>query len=421
MATNPNLVNATAGQRLAARVVDSVPLLVLVLVALSIPGQLTLILCAVGAAGYLLWLWLWEAGSGQTPGNRLLGLRTVAEDGQAPGFPSVMVRNFLLLASAVTVVGPWILTVSNLWDYPHRRQGWHDKAARTLMVDIRAGRNPLVTGGRWIQGAPGPEPVMVAPGPGTTGPAAVAAAETAEVIGAGLPAAGRRGWEPAAEEPRRTSRAEDPAGSGPISSVPGAARPAVTPGQVSAPAQVPGSAAGPGQAPAPTPAPAAASGSAARPGPASGRGPGADPGPASGAGLTADPGSVADRGGEEDDVEMTRVVSRPRGAGRLLTFDDGATVRVTGTALLGRNPAAGIGESADQLIDFADMGRSVSKTHLHLQADGASGLWVTDRNSTNGSSIVAPDGRHVALEAHSPVLAPTGSTIYFGDRHFTIA
>uniref|UniRef100_UPI00289AB5E4 RDD family protein n=1 Tax=Arthrobacter sp. TaxID=1667 RepID=UPI00289AB5E4 len=146
MATNPNLVNATAGQRLAARAVDSVPLLVLALVVLSVPDQLPVILCAVAAAAYLLWLWLWEAGSGQTPGNRLLGLRTVGEDGLAPGFPAVLVRNLLLTVSAVTVVGPWILTVSNLWDHPHRRQGWHDKAARTLMVDIRAGRNPLATG-----------------------------------------------------------------------------------------------------------------------------------------------------------------------------------------------------------------------------------------------------------------------------------
>ncbi|MBD8043027.1 RDD family protein [Arthrobacter sp. Sa2BUA2] len=392
MATNPNLVNATAGQRLAARAVDSVPLLVLALVVLRVPGQLALIFCGVGAAAYLLWTWLWEAGSGQTPGNRLLSLRTVNEDGQAPGLPAVLVRNLLLLVSAATVVGPWILTVSNLWDHPHRRQGWHDKAARTLMVDIRAGRDPLVTGGRWIHGAPGPEQ------PDASVPAAAAAYAPASVrsaaapaapaddlaarIGAGFPAPERTGWVPAAEVP---------AGPVPISSVPGApVRPAAEPAAASAAA--PGAA--PGSAPSPAPAlgaPAAAAGPA------------------------------PDQGDEEDDVEMTRVVSRPRSTGRLLTFDDGATVRVAGTALLGRNPAAAIGESADQLIDFADMGRSVSKTHLHLQADGVSGLWVTDRNSTNGSSVVAPDGRHVALEAHSPVLAPTGSTVYFGDRHFTIA
>ena len=330
MATNPNLVNATAGQRLAARALDSVPLLALVLVALLVPGQLPFLLCAAGAAGYLAWIWLWEAASGQTPGNRVLGLRTVNEDGLAPGFGTVLVRNLLLAVSAVTVVGPWILTVSNLWDHPTRRQCWHDKAARTLVVDIRAGRDPLLTGGRWA-GAAAPAPVPAAapatgwvPGPPTPAPAAPAA--------------------PAA----------------PISSVPGVGA-AATQTAVSSPA--------------------------------------------------------AD---EEEDVELTRIVSRGQGTGCRLVFDDGAAVRVTGTALLGRNPAPAIGEKVNQLIDFADMGRSVSKTHLHLQSDGSAGLWVTDRDSTNGSSIVAPDGRHEALAAHSPVLAPSGSTVYFGDRHFTV-
>lgn len=329
MATNPNLVNATAGQRLAARALDSVPLLAVVLVALLVPGQLSLLLCAAGAAGYLAWIWLWEAASGQTPGNRVLGLRTVNEDGLAPGFGAVLVRNLLLAVSAVTVVGPWILTVSNLWDHPTRRQGWHDKAARTLVVDVRAGRDPLLTGGRWAGGA---------------APVAAPAEEPAAA------------WVPQPMAPAPAA----PSAAAPISSVPGVG---------TAPVQ------------------------------------------------TAVSSPVAD---EEEDVELTRIVSRGQGTGCRLVFDDGAAVRVTGTALLGRNPAPAIGEKVNQLIDFADMGRSVSKTHLHLQSDGSAGLWVTDRDSTNGSSIVAPDGRHEALAAHSPVLAPSGSTVYFGDRHFTV-
>ncbi|MEB7505406.1 RDD family protein [Arthrobacter koreensis] len=335
MVTNPNLVNATAGQRLAARAVDSVPLLVLVLVAVLVPGQPALLLCAAGAVGYLAWLWLWEAGSGQTPGNRVMDLRTVNDDGLAPGIGAVLVRNLLLVASAVTVVGPWILTVSNLWDHPTRRQGWHDKVARTLVVDVRAGRNPLLTGGRWAGGtAPGPAP---ADDPGAGGPAA--------------------GWVPRAADPAPAA----PSAAAPISSVPGVRAATAVQPEANAPAAE-----------------------------------------------------------DEEDVELTRVVSRGQGTGCRLVFDDGAAVRVTGTALLGRNPAPAIGEKVNQLIDFADMGRSVSKTHLHLQADGSTGLWITDRGSTNGSSIVAPDGRHEALAAHSPVLAPSGSTVYFGDRHFTV-
>ena len=340
--TNPNLVNATAGQRLAARAVDSVPLVVLALVAVLVPGQPALLVCAAGAAGYLAWIWWWEAASGQTPGNRVLGLRTVNEDGLAPGFAAVLVRNLLLTVSAVTVVGPWIMTVSNLWDHPTRRQGWHDKAARTLVVDIRAGRDPLLTGGRWA-GAAAPAPVPAGasatgwvPGPLTTpGPSTTPAAPAA-----------------------------------PISSVPGARSTLETAAPAAAPA-----------------AQTAVSIPAAE---------------------------------DDEDVELTRIVSRGQGTGCRLVFDDGAAVRVTGTALLGRNPAAAIGETVNQLIDFADMGRSVSKTHLHLQSDGSTGLWITDRGSTNGSSIVAPDGRHEALAPHSPVLAPSGSTVYFGDRHFTV-
>ncbi|GAA1922213.1 hypothetical protein GCM10009688_29050 [Arthrobacter gandavensis] len=336
MVTNPNLVNATAGQRLAARAVDSVPLVVLALVAVLVPGRLAVGLCAAGAAAYLAWTWLWEAGSGQTPGNRVLGLRTVNEDGLAPGFAAVLVRNLLLAVSALTVVGPWIMTVSNLWDHPTRRQGWHDKAARTLVVDIRAGRDPLLTGGRWA-GAAAPAPVPAA------APAPTAAPAT--------------GWVPGPSTPAPAAPAGPPA---PISSVPGVGA-AATQTAVSSPAPE-----------------------------------------------------------EEEDVELTRIVSRGQGTGCRLVFDDGAAVRVTGTALLGRNPAPAIGEKVSQLIDFADMGRSVSKTHLHLQSDGSTGLWITDRGSTNGSSIVAPDGRHEALAAHSPVLAPSGSTVYFGDRHFTV-
>lgn len=117
---------------------------------------------------------------------------------------------------------------------------------------------------------------------------------------------------------------------------------------------------------------------------------------------------------------MTRVARRRRADGVRIRFDDGASAVITGTALLGRNPSPKPQETADQLLDFADMGRSVSKTHLHLQAD-PNGIWVTDRNSTNGSAVVTPEGLREELEPARPVLAPAGSTVFFGDRSFTVA
>jgi pSer/pThr/pTyr-binding forkhead associated (FHA) protein len=102
-----------------------------------------------------------------------------------------------------------------------------------------------------------------------------------------------------------------------------------------------------------------------------------------------------------------------------VTFDDGRDVVLETTALIGRNPAAGAGEDIDQLIDFADMGRSVSKTHLLLRVDGGT-VWVTDRNSTNGTAVTGGDGIRRQLAPGNPVAAQPGATVEFGDRSFTI-
>lgn len=156
MAANPHVVNARAKQRLAAKLVDAAPLLLAGAVVLgtgpwfaagaAASSPLAAASVTAGAA-YCVWLWWWEAGSGKTPGNLALGIRTTDEAGHAPGLLGVFLRGMLLALSAVTVAGPLVVLVSNVWDANDRRQGWHDKAAHTLMVDIRAGRNPLATGG----------------------------------------------------------------------------------------------------------------------------------------------------------------------------------------------------------------------------------------------------------------------------------
>ena len=74
-----------------------------------------------------------------------------------------------------------------------------------------------------------------------------------------------------------------------------------------------------------------------------------------------------------------------------IRFDDGREVAIGSSALIGRNPAAAAGEEVDQLIDFADLDRSVSKTHLELRVDGGK-VWVNDRNSTNGTAVTGSDG-----------------------------
>ena len=397
MAPSTNLVNATAVQRLGAKLLDALPAAALLVAApalfsLALPGDEAVAAgFATGGAlagAYALWMWIWEAGSGKTPGNLALGIRTTGEDGQAPGMLPVLLRNVLLALSGLTVAGPVLMLVSNVWDRNNQRQGWHDKVAGTLVVDVRAGRNPLLTGGLRTAGAPG------VPGQAPSG----LRGRAHRAGGAGAAASVPAGPLPAGS-----------AGQGPLTSVPG----------FSAPAQL-----GPGPfaaaQPGPGPFTAAPSQPAAAAPPVRSMPFQSVPVPAQPAVPVAAPVPAPPGVHPDEELEMTRVARRRRADGVRIRFDDGASAVITGTALLGRNPSPKPQETADQLLDFADMGRSVSKTHLHLQAD-PNGIWVTDRNSTNGSAVVTPEGLREELEPARPVLAPAGSTVFFGDRSFTVA
>ena len=416
-ATNPHVVNATALQRLGAKAIDAlVPLALVLLLPLiaSLAGRMTgsadepsmtaaVVLCALLAGGYGIWLWLWEAGTGRTPGNLALGIRTCGRNGLAPGVVAVLVRNLIVGLSGITVLGPVVVLVSNLWDANQQRQGWHDKAAGTLVVDVRAGRDPLLTGGL-MPGAPAAQ----APGAGRApsfpqpfAPSAPLTPSGREPMSTGQVPGRQPAWPGQANQPGQHSQ-------------PG------QPNQLSQPNQ-PGQPGQPGQpiqpAPGWTPAPPAAP---SAPQPVGTAWAGGNPAAAGPAGTVQTAGQAPGTPEEtEEDLEMTRVPARRGPVGIRLRFDDGASVLVTGSALLGRNPSARAGEQVDQLIDFADMGRSVSKTHLHLAA-APEGLWVTDRNSTNGSSVLTAEGLREQLVAQQPVLAPAGSTVFFGDRNFRV-
>ncbi|MEO8284549.1 MAG: FHA domain-containing protein, partial [Pseudarthrobacter sp.] len=100
-----------------------------------------------------------------------------------------------------------------------------------------------------------------------------------------------------------------------------------------------------------------------------------------------------------------------------IKLDDGRDFQLDRSVLVGRNPVGQTGEQQAQLLAVTDPGRSISKTHLHLLTDGA-GIWVTDRNSTNGSAVTTPDGRRTPLQPGVPAFVNPGSTVHFGDRSF---
>jgi uncharacterized RDD family membrane protein YckC len=77
-------------------------------------------------AGYFILFW---TAIGQTPGKILLGVRIVGQNGRPISFLQAIIRylGYLLSTLALFMGYGWILI-------DNRRQGWHDKLARTFVV-----------------------------------------------------------------------------------------------------------------------------------------------------------------------------------------------------------------------------------------------------------------------------------------------
>ena len=73
---------------------------------------------------------------GRTPGMALLGIRVVRHDGTPPGVVRSIVRALCYTLSAILLLGfAWSVV-------DRRRQGFHDKIARTFVVYDRPVRSP---------------------------------------------------------------------------------------------------------------------------------------------------------------------------------------------------------------------------------------------------------------------------------------
>ncbi|OAE01283.1 transporter [Arthrobacter sp. OY3WO11] len=419
MGVNLQLAPATAGKRLGAAVIDWLPPLAVLVVTFAIgfagitrtrSGQFitydTASLVLSGGIGlaltavYLFAVMGIEARTGKTPGNLLMGIRSADNDGYAPGAGTVFLRGLItgagiilaLLAAVLVVVFRWfepalfilaplvfagaawavLVVVSNHWDKNSGLRGWHDKAAKALVFDVKAGRDPITTGG--IQGPYSFAPLDLPPVQQVLSPVAgpqAASAQPGPVVPSAL------------APPARTPSAPTP----PSQPMPYAASASFAPTAAHAPAgqSVPG-----------------------------------------GLSVSAAPAFPV-QGGQgvqhhvDDDVERTQV--RPGAGGPApvavlrIRLDDGRDFQLDRSVLVGRNPVGQAGEQHAQLLAVDDPGRSISKTHLHLLTDG-SGIWVTDRNSTNGSAVTTPNGARTPLAPGVPTFVTPGSSVHFGDRTF---
>lgn len=96
-----------------------------------------------------------------------------------------------------------------------------------------------------------------------------------------------------------------------------------------------------------------------------------------------------------------------------IRLPDGRTISVAGPTLLGRDPQPRPGETATTLVSTGP-DRSVSKTHALLEpADD--GVRLTDRRSTNGTAVLAPDGNRRVIPAETPAGVRRGERIRLGE------
>jgi uncharacterized RDD family membrane protein YckC len=110
---------------------------------LGLPEEVNHVLLAIGSLVALCWGvgyfgFFWST-TGQTPGNRLLGIRVIDARTLAPPRPGRALRRFagLVLAALPFCIGVlWILV-------DDRRRGWHDKFARTVVADVTGEPTPI--------------------------------------------------------------------------------------------------------------------------------------------------------------------------------------------------------------------------------------------------------------------------------------
>ena len=192
----------------------------------------------------VLFLVVLQGLKGLTPGKALLGLRTVREDGRAPGIGKALVRWLLLVVDALPYCVPILGFIVALTSTGHRRVG--DMAAKTFVVAKDAAGRPVV-----VPGLPVPPGAAYGAPPWGTGQPGSGEWRPGQP-GAGQPAAGAWGTDPASSDSWAAAQPQ-----GAAAPTPSGERPAPPAGAVPEDRPAPpgweaaaGTPAGPGSAPA---------------------------------------------------------------------------------------------------------------------------------------------------------------------------
>ncbi|WP_406035679.1 RDD family protein [Nocardioides sp. NBC_00163] len=318
-------------------------------------GLIVSVVLAVWLVGTVL-----TGSGGKTPGKMALGLRVVSDDSGAAGRPigvgKAFVRQALLGLCTIPTLG--IGTATFAWvaamDDRGRRQGWHDRRAGSVVVDVRP---PAVV-----------EAEEEAPAPRRIVNLTTMRLKQAEAT----PEPAERPQTPAAPT-QSAAQAE------------AQAAPTLVPAPIARqapPAPVP-----------PTPTPPA---------------PPAPPAPPVASAAQA----VAQPAPPPPPVPAPQPAATARWR---VTFDTGQSFVVEGLAIVGRGPEPRPGEEVAHRVALSSSDMSLSKTHAQFQIAADGTLVVMDRGSTNGTTLIR-QGAARALGARRPAALVDGDKVKFGDR-----
>lgn len=382
------------GQRLVAYLIDVALVLVAgILLALVVPNMsgvgrivltAVLVLIIVVWAAYLVFrLGKFAA----TPGMAVTKLQAVGfYDGRPIGYSRAFIRAVILILLSASVIGAIIMAA--LMVLHPRHQGWHDLAVQSVLIkrrELAPSRKVDTNSSARVDQADGAPSVGTAQVPFTppTGPATPL--ENTNLVAPSSP-----GSSPAPRQVEltegKTAQPEAPEVSDPDVGDPEASVP-----EVGDPGVGEDEAVGP-----------EASDREANDFVASDR-------EAADHDVTAEDAVDEGTNGETAQVE----------AGWLAVLDDGRHIDIDGLVLLGRNPQPRPGEEDASLIKIADETRTVSKSHLAIGLD-ATGLFVVDRGSTNGSTVTTPNGISTRCGVDDIVYATNGTIVSLGDHWLEI-
>jgi len=130
------------GSRFVAQLIDAVLPALCILVAVSVQGTAVVVLATVVFLAWVGLVWWMVAKRAASPGMRAMKLQVVGlRDGRPPGWSRVAIRELVLLALTVTVIG--LLVMLYLLAQHPRKQGWHDLLAETVVIRERPLAPPL--------------------------------------------------------------------------------------------------------------------------------------------------------------------------------------------------------------------------------------------------------------------------------------